>query len=305
MLRNMCFTPRMSLLFWAALLSAQTPHRTPQMRPVIRGRHYAVTSMKPEATLVAERILRAGGNAFDAIVAGQAVLAQADAASNGVGSDAVILIYDARANKVISLNAEGTAPKLATIEWYKEHNKGELPDSDGLLAGTVPGVVDAWYTLLDRWGTMTFAQVLAPAIEIAEHGFPLSERLAAAINGSQKLKKYASSQKVYYPGGKVWKAGEIFTNPELARTLKRLVEAEQAADSKGRTPPCWPRGTASTRAISRAKWPASPRRTAACSATRISPPTTWNWKRPSRSITAATRSTRTLRLRRALRSYSP
>ena len=235
MLLNNCFAKRVYfLLCTAGLLAAQTPQRMPQMRPVVRGRQFAVSSMKPEASLVAERVLRAGGNAFDAIVAGQAVLAQVDGASNGVGSDAVILIYDSHAKKVISLNAEGTAPKLATIEWYKEHNKGELPDSDSLLAGTVPGVVDAWYTMLDRWGTMTFEQVLAPAIEIAEQGFPLSERFAGAINGSKKLKKYPSSQKVYYPNGKVWKAGEVFTNPDLARTLKRLVEAEKANASKGR-----------------------------------------------------------------------
>lgn len=235
MLRYNCFAMRVCFLLWsAAILFAQAPRRTPPMRPVVRGREYAVSSMKPEASQVAERILRAGGNAFDAIVAGQAVLAQVDGASNGVGSDAQILIYDARARKVISLNAEGTAPKLATIAWYKEHNKGELPDSDGLLAGTVPGVVDAWYTMLDRWGTMSFAQVLAPAIEIAEHGFPLSDRLAAAMNSSKKLKKYASSRKVYLPEGKVWKGGEIFTNPDLARTLKRLVEAEKASAAKGR-----------------------------------------------------------------------
>src|ERR1043165_7004772 len=134
------------------------------MKPIAMGTHYAAASMKEQATIAAEHVLAAGGNAFDAIVAGQAVLGVVHPESNGVGSDAVILIYDAKAKKVWSLNAEGTAPKLATIDWYKEHNKGELPDSDSLLAGTVPGAVDAWYTMLDRWGTMSFAQGLAPAI---------------------------------------------------------------------------------------------------------------------------------------------
>src|SRR5262249_16923652 len=92
------------------------------MRPMIRGRYHAATSMKAEATRAADRILEAGGNAFDAIVAGQAALAVVDAAANGVGSDAVILLYDARAKKVFSVNAEGTAPKLATIEWYQKNN---------------------------------------------------------------------------------------------------------------------------------------------------------------------------------------
>ncbi len=177
----------------ALTAQAQAPRTRQTMRPVVRGTHYAAASMKPQATQVAERILRAGGNAFDAIVAGQAVLGLVDPAANGVGSDAVLLIYDARAKKVFSLNAEGTAPRLATIEWYQQNAAGKLPVDDTLLAATVPGVVDAWCILLERWGTMSFAQVLAPAIEIAEQGFPLSERLAATIAGSKKLRKYPTS----------------------------------------------------------------------------------------------------------------
>src|SRR4051794_2713423 len=204
------------------------------MRPVIRGRTQAAASMKPEATRAAERILRAGGNAFDAAVASQAVLGIVDAASNGVGSDAVILVYDAKAKTVASINAEGTAPKLATIEWYQKNLDGKLPQSDTLLSGTVPGVVDAWYLLLDRWGTMTFAQVLQPAIDMAENGFPIGERMAQAIATSKKLKKYPSSVKVYFPGGQAPRAGDIFKNPDLARTLRRLVEAEKDNAAKGR-----------------------------------------------------------------------
>src|SRR5262249_4320591 len=97
----------------AAASKAQDQEERPTsrtMRRVIRGRNYAAASMKAEATRAAERVLEAGGNAFDAIVAGQAALAVVDAASNGVGSDAVILVYDARAKKVLSINAEGTAP---------------------------------------------------------------------------------------------------------------------------------------------------------------------------------------------------
>jgi len=208
--------------------------RMSTMRPVVRGRTQAAASMKPEATQAAERILMAGGNAFDAAVASQAVLGLVDAASNGVGSDAVILVYDAKAKTVVSINAEGTAPKLATIDWYKKNLDGKLPQSDTLLSGTVPGVVDAWYLLLDRWGTMSFAQVLQPAIEVAENGFPIGERMASAIATSRKLKKYPSSVKVYFPGGDAPKAGDIFKNPDLGRTLRKLVEAEKANAAKGR-----------------------------------------------------------------------
>src|SRR5256712_3526849 len=204
------------------------------MRPIVRGQHFAVAAMKAEATRAAERILEKGGNAFDAIVAGQAVLGIADAAMNGIGADATLLVYDAKTKKVYSINAEGTAPRLATIEWYREHNGGKLPVNDSLLSGTVPGTVDAWYVLLDRWGTMSFAQVLSEAIDLAENGFPVGDSLARALATSQKLHKYPTSMKVYLPNGHAPQAGEIFRNPDLARTLKRLVEAETQNKSKGR-----------------------------------------------------------------------
>ena len=145
------------LLAVASLARAQDPDNSGQtMRPVIRGRHAAVSSMKPQATDAARQILQAGGNAFDAAVAGQAALAVTDFPMNGAGSDAVVLVYNAGEKKVYSVNAEPRAPKLATIEWYEKNNGGKLPQSDGLLAGGLPGVVDAWYILLDRWGTMSF-----------------------------------------------------------------------------------------------------------------------------------------------------
>ena len=204
------------------------------MRPVIRGRQAAVSSMKAEATEAASRILQRGGNAFDAVVGGQAALAVTDFALNGVGSDAVVLVYDAREKKVLSINAEPRAPKLATIEWYEKNSDSKIPNSDGLLSGGLPGVVDAWYILLDRWGTMSFEQVLQPAIDLAENGFPLSEGRARMIAGSQKILKYPSTMKIYKPNGEAPKAGEIFRNPDLARTLKKLVEAEKENEVKGR-----------------------------------------------------------------------
>jgi gamma-glutamyltranspeptidase/glutathione hydrolase len=200
------------------------------MKQLVRGTQYAAASMAPQATMTAEHILRAGGNAFDAIVAGQAVLGVVQPNLNGVGSDATLLIYDARNKKVLSLNAEGTAPKLATIEWYRTHKDGKIPVNDSLLSGTVPGAVDAWYILLSRWGTMTFAQLLEPAIELCEGGVPMGRSL-----NSPALAKYPTSARLYAaPDGKRWKDGDIWKNPDLARTLRRLVEAEQAASKQGR-----------------------------------------------------------------------
>jgi len=204
------------------------------MRPVIRGRSNAVSSMKAEATEAARLILTEGGNAFDAAVAGQAALAVTDFPSNGVGSDAVVLLYYAREKKVFSINAEPRAPKLATIDWYEKNNGGKIPVNDGLLSGGLPGVVDAWYLLLDRWGTMSFGQVLQPAIELAENGFPISEPRVRAIESAQKILKYPSTVRIYKPAGQVPKPGEIFRNPDLANTLKKLVEAEKEKASGGR-----------------------------------------------------------------------
>jgi gamma-glutamyltranspeptidase/glutathione hydrolase len=244
------------LLFTAAALTLTgTALAQRTMRPVIRGSNYAVSSRKPQATQAAERILRAGGNAFDAAVAGQAALCVTDPASNGVGGDAFILVYDAKEKKVYSVNAGGYSPRLATIEWYRKNNHGEIPENDSLLSATVPTSVDAWYTVLSRWGTMSFAEVLEPTIELAD-GFPISELLARSIasrdgartfvvgdgiktevatpKGNRKLRKYPTSKRIYFPNGRAPAAGEVFANPDLARTLRKLVEAEDKAADKGR-----------------------------------------------------------------------
>ncbi len=224
------------LLGFAGPLIAQNGDAvaTQTMCPVIRGRQAAVSSMRSQATETARHILEAGGNAFDAAVAGQAVLGLTDFADNGLGSDAVLLVYVAREKKVYSVNAEPRAPKLATIEWYERNNGGRLPESDGLLSGGLPGVVDAWYVLLDRWGTMSFGQALQPAIDLAENGFPLGESSAEDIASTKKILKYPTAVKVYLPDGKLPKAGDVFRNRDLARTLRNLVEAEQANQAKGR-----------------------------------------------------------------------
>ena len=235
-MRRCLFAPVLlftTLLFGQAAEDAPPPvSRT--TRPVIRGMEYAVVSMKPQASQTAERILRAGGNAFDAVVAGQAVLGLVDFPMNGVGSDAVVLVYDAKSKKVYSINAEGTAPKLATIEWYKKNADGKIPASDSLLSASLPGVVDAWYTLLSRWGTMTFEQVLDPAIELAEKGFPISDSLARTIRTSRKIRKYPTTVKLFHLDQREPEAGDIWRNPDLAATLRKLVQAEKAAAAQGR-----------------------------------------------------------------------
>ncbi|MBI4873041.1 MAG: gamma-glutamyltransferase [Acidobacteria bacterium] len=239
---------RLSLVLTIATIGALAPRAQPQGRyervvvgdpspsrtvaPAARGTNYAVTSMSMYATLAAQKILDGGGNAFDAIVGGQAVLGYVLESSNGIGGDAVLLVYDAAKQKAWSVNAEGTAPKLATIEWYQQHQNGKIPVNDSLLSGTVPGVIDAWYILLSRWGTKTFGEVLAPAIDLAERGYPLSRARRPATPDSP-FRKYPTSVRLLGLD-RGWKEGEVYRNPDLARTLRRLVEAEQQARGQGR-----------------------------------------------------------------------
>src|SRR5262249_12455867 len=144
------------------------------VKPSVMGQQYAVSSMMPQATMAAQRILESGGNAFDAAVGGQAVLGFVAPAANGVGRQAVLPVYDAKQKKVWAINAEGAAPKLATIEWYRSNQNGKIPSDDSLLAGTIPGAIDSWYVMLSRWGTKSFEAVLGPALEIAEGGIALT-----------------------------------------------------------------------------------------------------------------------------------
>ena len=185
----------------------------------------------------------------------------------------MLLVYDARGGRAVSINAEGTAPKLATIEWYRANQGGKIPVSDTLLSGTVPGVVDAWYILLDRWGTMSFAQVLAPAIEMAARGFPINDRLAAAISELQRsCASIPRARASTIPDGKAPKAGEMFSNPDLAATLaetgggraRRGVQGTPGRPARRPRPLLQGRYRARDGRLLR-------RRTAACSATRTSP----------------------------------
>jgi len=197
-------------------------------RPVLRGRQYAVSTRKPQATQAAERVLLAGGNAFDAAVAAMAVLAVTDPAMTGMGGDANILVYSARDKKVHAINATGTTPQLATIDWYMQNAGGQIPVSEGLLCGTVPGVPAACHVLLDRWGTMTFGQVTGAGIELAEQGFPVSEFLIEFFTlYGEKLRRYPTSARIYYPEGRTLKPGDILRNPDLAQSLRAMADRDE------------------------------------------------------------------------------
>jgi len=208
-----------------------TPNET--YRPAVRASEFAVATNHPLATAAANQILLQGGNAFDAAVAGLAALGVVEPSHSSLGGEVFMLLYPQGEGKVVAINGGGTAPKSRTID-YMLFEVGEIP-SDGIYSTVLPGAFSAWIKTLQLYGTMSLADVLAPAIKLAEEGHPLSDLMAERFAGSKNsLAKFESSVKAYFRDGDVPKAGDIFVQPQLARTMKRLVEAERAALHKGR-----------------------------------------------------------------------
>ncbi len=180
-------------------------------------------------------MLKNGGNAVDAGVA--AVFAQAVTEFDrfGFGGEVPILIYSAERGKVLAINGQGQAPAKATLEWFRERNIEAVP-GDCFLPATVPAVPGSLIRALDEFGTMSLAEVLAPAIRLAEEGFPAYPLFVRRLNAvSRRIRaEWPSSAKIFLPGGKAPQVGDIFVQKDLARTLRRLAAAERSAASKGR-----------------------------------------------------------------------
>jgi gamma-glutamyltranspeptidase/glutathione hydrolase len=212
-----------------------------QSRSEVMAQHGMVVTSQPLAAQVGLQILKAGGNAVDAAVATAAALNVTEPMMEGLGGDLFALIYVAKERKVYVLNASGTAPTGATVERFNElgyhwDSKNWGPASGmpvhGILPVTVPGAAWGWQEVLRRFGTMTFKQVLEPAVQYAENGFPVSERIAHDWRLPEALPLRGcctqldlDSVKTWYVNGAPPKAGEIFKNPDLARTF-RLLQAQ-------------------------------------------------------------------------------
>lgn len=206
-------------------------------RPVVRGTQWAISTRHSLATQAGVQIFQQGGNAIDATIAALAALGVVEPAMSGIGGEIFFLVYDPEApSHVRCINGGGIAPSTATSEWYKNHGYSLMPHL-GIIAGVVPGAIDAWIVTLDKYGTKSLGQVLAPAIYLAERGFPASEGFCANIkDAASELRKFESSRKLYFKqDGSFFKPGEIFKNPDLARTMQRLVEAEDALKEQGRS----------------------------------------------------------------------
>ena len=200
------------------------------------GRNAGVSTGHPLATAAALEILTRGGNAFDAGVAAMLVCGVVEQDLYSLGGEGTALVYPRSIRKVISVNGVGWAPKGATLESYVA--QGKTMTGAGLDPAVVPGVLHSALTVLERWGTMSFEQVSARAVEYADLGFPLRPRTVLAIDAKDTRKFMESwpDNKAMWlkPDGSSYKAGETIKLSNLARTLKRMVEAERAAAGHGR-----------------------------------------------------------------------
>jgi gamma-glutamyltranspeptidase/glutathione hydrolase len=205
----------------------------PAGRSVVRSSHGMVATSQPLASQAGLEALKRGGNAADAAIAMAAVLNVTEPHMTGVGGDVFVMVYSAKTKKLEGLNASGRAPRALGVDYFVSRKITEMP-MIGMEAITVPGAFDGWVTLLDKHGTMKLADLMAPAIEYAENGFPVMEKTAADWQPEvAKLASTAAAASTYLVNGRAPRAGAIFTQKNLARTLRTLARGGRDAFYRG------------------------------------------------------------------------
>jgi len=213
-----------------ALMNYDRPGPHPhQSRSVVIARNGIVATSQPLAAQAGLDILKAGGTAADAAIAANAVIGLTEPMSCGIGGDLFVIYWDAKTKKLHGLNASGRSPYALNRELLVGKGYAEIPLT-GPLSWSLPGCVDGWDELRKRFGTKGFAELLKPAIDYAEQGFPVTEIIARGWHGSVKgLSEWPDSAKTYLIDGRAPEVGEVFKNPNLARQY-RLI-ANQGRDS--------------------------------------------------------------------------
>jgi gamma-glutamyltranspeptidase / glutathione hydrolase len=233
------FAGRSVLLYFftAMTISGQLVHAQDrgQARSMVVSRNGIVASESPLASQAGASILEHGGNAVDAAIATNAMMGLVEPMMNGIGGDLFAIVYDAKANKLYGLNASGWAPKGLTIEFLHKQGQRSMPQ-EGVHAITVPGAVDGWQKLADKFGRKKLAEDLAAAIRTARDGFPVPE-LAAAYWAADvdKLRSDDNAAKTYLVQDRAPRTGEVFRNPELADSLERIAKQGRDGFYKGET----------------------------------------------------------------------
>lgn len=202
-------------------------------RSEVIARNGMAATSQPLATQAALDMLKQGGTAVDAAIAANAVLGLVEPVSNGIGGDLFAIVWDAKSGGLHGLNASGRSPAGLTLEYFKKEGLSKIP-SYGPLPVTVPGCVDGWSELHKKFGRLGMEIILGSAIRYAEEGFPLSEIIADDWRASAaRLEKYPGFKETYMPGGRTPRKGEIFRNPGLAGTLRKIATGGRDAFYRG------------------------------------------------------------------------
>ncbi len=202
-------------------------------RPAALGREGMVASAHPLATLTGIEVLKSGGNAADAAVAVNAVLSVTQPHMCGAGGDLFALYYEADSRRVHFLNGAGRSGSRASLEELRRRGLKAVPNI-GPLSVSVPGSVGAWEMLLERFGSRRFGDLLGPAIRCAESGFPATRLLSQSIAERSSEIDDPEWRRVFLPGGRIPETGDLFTQPDLALTLRALAEEGSALFYRGR-----------------------------------------------------------------------
>lgn len=202
-------------------------------RSEVIAKHGMVATSQPLATQVALDILKQGGNAVDAAIAANAMLGLVEPTGCGIGGDLFAIVWDAKTQQLYGLNASGRSPKSLTLEYFKEQGITHIP-ALGPLPVSVPGCVDGWFELHNRFGSIKMETILAPAISYAREGFPVTELIAYYMRSSSyRLSQYENFKETYMPNGKTPEKGELFKNPYLANTYEAIAKKGRDEFYKG------------------------------------------------------------------------
>ena len=211
--------------------------RVTQARSMVITRGGIVAAESPLAAQAAVQVLARGGSAVDAAIAANAVMGVVSPMMNGIGGDLFAIVYDAKSGRRYGINASGWAPRGLTPEFLRAHGMEKMPGA-GIHAVTVPGAVEGWLKLHERFGKRPLAEDLAAAVRIAEEGAPVTEWVAVYWEGAVQTHWLAgdpAAQKLYLPEGRAPHVGEIFRNPELAASLRRIAAAGHDGFYRGDT----------------------------------------------------------------------
>jgi gamma-glutamyltranspeptidase / glutathione hydrolase len=202
-------------------------------RSIVATRYGIVAASQPLAARAGTSILERGGNAVDAAITANATIGLMEPTGNGIGGDLFVIFYEAKTGRTYGLNSSGYSSASLTVPYLKSKGHTLMPQR-GIHSVTVPGVVAGWETLHQRFGKKPFPDLFAPAVFYAEHGFPVTDVIARIWGGSAELlAEHPNSAATFLLDGRAPKAGELFRNPDLARSLRLIAEQGRRAFYKG------------------------------------------------------------------------